>query len=174
MRHMGVVAMGVWLVSGCGGSAPPTVAVTGPVADRADLAGVWDGEYSSAATGRSGIMVFEFNEAGDEAAGEVVMVPQNRIPSAFRLGPEVEVMEQYSNFSQVLVIERLHIEGGTITGRLVPYEDPNCQCVVNTDFEGTVDGDAMTGTFTVRAPSGSVQRGRWSITRHEAPGHAHP
>ena len=173
MKELGVMAMGVLLAVGCGGAAPPTVAVTGSVVDRATLAGVWDGEYSSAATGRSGIMAFEFNSAGDEAAGEVVMVPHQQIPRSFRLGLDAEVMEQYSDFSQILVIERLHISDGALTGRLLPYEDPDCQCTVSTDFEGTVDGDTMTGTFTVKSSSGSVQRGRWSITRHDAPGHAH-
>ena len=173
MRYIGVAAVGVLLVSGCGGSAPPSVAVTGSAVDRAALAGVWDGEYSSAATGLSGTIAFEFNSEGDELAGDVIMVPQDRMPRSFLLGPDVEVLEQYSSFSEILQIERIHIEGGKLTGHLLPYEDPQCQCVVSTDFEGTIDGQTMTGTFTVRAASGSVQRGRWRISRHDAPEHVH-
>ncbi len=168
MRYADMV-LGALLVSGCGGAAPPSVAVTGSPVDRAALAGVWDGEYSSAATGRSGIIVFEFNSEGDELAGEVIMVPQDRMPRSFLLGPDVEVLEQYSSFSEILQIERVHVEGGKLTGRLLPYEDPNCQCVVSTDFEGTIDGDTITGTFTVKAASGSVRRGRWRISRHDLP-----
>ena len=51
-------------------------------------------------------------------------------------------------------------------GRLIPYRDPECDCLVITHFEGRLRGDTIEGTFTRRHVEGSeIQTGVWKVTR---------
>jgi hypothetical protein len=42
----------------------------------------------------------------------------------------------------------VHAAGGGVTGQLVPYRDPECDCQVATRFEGRIHGDTIEGTYT--------------------------
>jgi cytochrome c-type biogenesis protein CcsB len=71
-------AVGVLLLAvlfGACASAPAPVRLEASPADLQALAGEWEGEYHSAATGRSGSVVFKLVAGEDHAHGDVVMMP---------------------------------------------------------------------------------------------------
>ena len=149
-----------WLAA-CSSSKNPAPAV--PVAgnDASALAGRWEGEYSSEATGRSGSIVFELR-AGDRVAhGDVLMVPKGA-------AAPVAVADPLATMPQVLNINFVRASGGIVTGTMDPYRDPQCDCEVQTTFVGRVAGDTIEGTFTT-TPSGSapITTGRWKIARQK-------
>ncbi|HEX9610830.1 MAG TPA: hypothetical protein VF978_03000, partial [Gemmatimonadales bacterium] len=61
-------------LAACAASQTP-VPVIGAATDVEALAGAWVGEYSSAASGRSGSISFTLRAHGDSAFGDVVMIP---------------------------------------------------------------------------------------------------
>src|SRR5205814_1297055 len=58
----------------CGASRSP-VPLVGTSNDLSPLAGDWAGDYSSAASGRSGSISFTLRAATDSAFGDVTMIP---------------------------------------------------------------------------------------------------
>ena len=144
-----------WMAA-CSSSKNPAPAVPVAGSDASALAGRWEGEYSSEATGRSGSIVFEL-KAGDRVAhGDVLMVPK----AAERTADPLATMPQ------VLNINFVSASGGIVTGTMDPYRDPRCDCEVQTTFVGRVAGDTVEGTFTT-TPSGNapITTGRWKIAR---------
>lgn len=65
------------LLGACAAS-QASVPMVGTAGDVAALSGQWSGEYSSAASSRSGSISFTLRAAGDSATGDVVMVPTMR------------------------------------------------------------------------------------------------
>jgi hypothetical protein len=126
---------------------------------RDALVGEWHGEYESPSTKRAGSIVFFLVAGEDHAHGDVLMIPSGssepygRSPGsaervAARRGPEL------------LTIRFVHVENGLISGSLDPYWDPDCECEVQTSFEGELRGDRIIGTVT--ALSGRPGAGRWT------------
>ncbi len=158
------------LLAGCA-TTPPPVPIAGDPGGLEALAGKWEGEYSSAETGRSGSIVFELTTALDTARGEVVMIPRGRNgplrPVGYQHGSEPGDQEQYgiSRTPELLTIEFVRVEGGRVSGTLSPYLDPECGCPLHTTFDGQLDGDSIVGTFTSIHSLGHVQSGRWSMKR---------
>jgi hypothetical protein len=122
------------------------------------------GEYHSAATGRRGTIVFEFDR-GDVAHGDVLMMPE---------GASEPVQPSHADSAaetlrklQVLRIRLVEVSEGALTGVLDPYVDPNCQCEVGTSFNGMIRGNLIEGTFTSRAVAGGTPEvtGQWSVKR---------
>lgn len=148
---------------GCA-STPSTVAVTGNPSDRASLAGKWEGEYQSPATGRSGSIVFDLSPSGEAAHGDVVMIPAGygRALERFSAGP-TNVQSPAS--SQVLTIRLVQIGDGSVNGVLDAYRDPGCDCPVETTFSGRLNGDTIEGTFTTRGTQIAAQSGTWRVKR---------
>src|SRR5437588_10362709 len=60
----------------------PAVPLAGARSDIAALAGRWEGEYSSEATGRAGSIVFELKPGDRVARGDVLMVPEGALGPA--------------------------------------------------------------------------------------------
>ena len=143
----------------------PAVPVAGARSDISALAGRWEGEYHSEATGRSGSIVFELKPGDTVARGDVLMVPQgaNSPPSATKLPGTSETLR---TMPQVLSISFVSASGGVVKGTMDPYRDPDCDCEVQTTFVGRLSGNVIEGTFTT-SPSGAgpITTGRWSITR---------
>jgi hypothetical protein len=159
---IGVVAATFALA--CAGSRPAPVTVTGDPANVAPLVGRWQGDYASPSTGRSGSIVFTLANAGDAARGDVVMVDagSGRTLEPFdRAGANVQTGAR----SQVLTIRVVRVGDGTVTGVLDPYRDPACDCPVQTTFNGRLDGDTITGTFTTTGASTLSQSGTWRVRR---------
>jgi hypothetical protein len=144
--------------SGCKSSNPsPHVPVAG--SDVAALAGRWEGEYSSEATGRSGSIVFELKRGDRVAHGDVYMKPRD-------LAVESALPGASQPIPQILTINFVSASGGVLTGTMDPYLSPDCDCEVQTTFVGRLSGDTIEGTFTT-TPTGAaaITTGRWKMNR---------
>ena len=150
-------------------SKPTPVVVTGDAGDKASLAGKWTGEYSSPVTGRSGSIVFNLSPAGDAASGDVVMIPRGYGKALVPYGVGTALAGtpvQGAGTAQVLTIKLVRVSGGTLSGVLDAYRDPECDCPVETTFTGTLNGDAIDGTFSTRgSQSTTPQTGTWRVKR---------
>ncbi|HEY4671463.1 MAG TPA: hypothetical protein VIG78_05315 [Gemmatimonadaceae bacterium] len=151
---------------------PTPITVAGDPADRASLAGKWSGEYQSGSTARSGSIVFNLSPSGEAASGDVIMIPRGygKALEAYNqtstTGTSTITTTQNTNSSQVLTIKLVRVNGDTVSGVLDAYRDPECDCAVVTTFTGTLQGDAITGTYSTRGtPSNAPQTGTWRVKR---------
>lgn len=124
----------------CGGAAQQ-VEMKGADGELAQIAGDWEGSYTGTDSGRTGPVSFSLELGRHTADGTVLM------------GGETPLKIQF-----------VAVEGGQVSGKIAPYTDPRCSCEVETEFVGTVVGDAITGSFVTRV-QGQEQRGEWSVTR---------
>jgi hypothetical protein len=155
----------VALTAACA-SAPAEVRIEGAPTELSALAGDWEGEYSSEATGRLGSIVFKLVAGEDHAHGDVLMIPRGSSdPYRPRTGGEGPAP---ADASQLLTIRFVKAEGGKISGTLDPYWDPDCNCEVTTTFVGQVKGDTIEGTFTSERTAGRVF-GTWRVQRKTSP-----
>jgi len=141
------------LVTSCSSSNPaPPVPVAG--SELSSLSGKWTGEYSSEATVRTGSIVFEFKSGDKVGHGDVLMVPKG--------------VQDPSVIPQMLNINFVNAAGGVLRGTMDPYNDPSCNCEVQTTFVGRQTGDTIEGTFST-TPGGNapITTGRWKITRQK-------
>jgi hypothetical protein len=155
------------VLAGCAGRATP-VPVTGSAAGIAALAGEWRGSYETTGTrtGRGGSIFFRLAAERDTAFGEVVMVLR-AVGAPAIMVHDIDPWRDTPPGSQVLDIRFVRSDGGTVTGVLEPYHDPECACTVITRFTGMLAGDAIDGTFTsVQQDTGITTGGRWQVTRH--------
>ena len=163
LKHL-TLAAAVVLFMGCASSAPQHVTLAATPTDVVLLQGEWHGDYGSSNSGRHGSILFVLHGTADSAYGEVLMVPAGY--SAPRTA--VEASEQIRRpIQQVIAIAVVHAEGGTFTGRLEPYRDPECGCPLTTVFTGTLaESDVIRGTFTTTGPPGHLGgSGDWSVRR---------
>ena len=153
------------LVIGCSTTSAP-VPVEGT--NVAALAGHWEGEYESEATGRTGTIVFDLVAGEDHAHGDVVMIPRGAA-NAYRPAPRPTGEATGSAATaEVLSIRFVRAEGETVNGTLDAYWDPDCSCEVTTTFVGAMSGDRIVGTFTSMRTAGRVT-GTWRATRRPVP-----
>lgn len=120
------------------------VPVEGP--SVTELIGDWEGVYSSRETGRSGSILFRLHALADTAQGTVFMEsrpsdePANtgvvRVPESAR-----------TPAATPLFIRFVRVRDLEVRGILEPYRDPQCGCLLNTEFIGRIDGDVIEGTF---------------------------
>lgn len=164
-RSFRAAALPVFLAA-CAASQTP-VPVIGPAGDVAALAGEWVGEYSSAASGRSGSISFTLSAHGDSAFGDVVMIPAEwGRPLAPWRGETAGVLPPPARPQpEVLTINFVRVEGCCVSGTLAPYADPQTGARLVTAFTGQLTGNTIEGTYTTRLPSGDTQTGRWKVQR---------
>lgn len=148
-------------------STPAAVPIQATPAEISALAGHWEGEYSSKATGRLGSIVLDLIAGEDHAHGDVLMIPrgsnQPYRPARGSGGQSPGPGEA----TQLLKIRFIRAEGGRLSGTLDPYWDPDCNCEVTTMFVGEVRGDTVEGTFTSERTAGRVF-GTWHAKRKAA------
>src|SRR3954470_18737253 len=143
-----------------------SIGVTSSDFDLNPLVGEWRGDYSSAATGRSGTIAFTLRAGEGAASGNVVMIP--RADSLLTDEEREALTSTSSSATSVLKIRFVRKEAGTVNGTLDPYRDPDCSCQVTTTFQGAFrDARTIEGTFTTvpSSPGGSVTGGTWKATR---------
>lgn len=159
------------------GRAPAVPVIAASPGELTALVGKWAGEYSSAATGRRGSIVFALAAGRDTAAGDVVMMPVDgsgplrRAPrdpayaaAAAAAGGPARVVTPAP--SSALTIRFVRLAGDSVAGMLDPYESPDCACVLTTRFVGRVNGDRIEGTYETRgSPRNGPLTGRWRVTR---------
>jgi hypothetical protein len=171
VAHAALAALAILLgtvTHGCASAPAPAVPVTGSAQELAALAGTWEGEYSSDATGRRGSIRFTLRSATDSAFGDVVMLPAGAARPLVRASPGERAGAERAGATptEVLRIRFVRAANGRVTGSLDPSRAPNCDCTLTTTFSGELRGDVIEGTFVttgdVAAPR---QSGRWRVTR---------
>ena len=167
MRRTSLVILAGFLASTIGCIARSSaIGVTSSDFDVNPLVGEWRGEYSSAATGRTGTIAFTLRAGEGAASGNVVMIPR---ADSLLTDEEREALGSTSSSAKsVLKIHFVRKEGGSVNGTLDPYRDPDCGCPVTTTFQGMFrDARTIEGTFTTvpSTPGGSVTGGNWKATR---------
>ena len=161
-RASSIIALGFVASTIACASKPPEIAVTSSDFDLNPLLGEWHGQYKGSATGRSGTIAFTLRAGEANASGNVVMIPQSAGSDA------AAVDASQAAGRQVLTIHFVRKEGGSVTGTLDPYSDPECACRVNTTFQGTfTDARTIEGTYTTvpSKPGTGVTTGTWKVTR---------
>jgi len=129
---------------GCGGS-QKDVEMKGPESEISKVAGDWEGTYEGKESGRSGTAKFSL-QLGRHTADGVI----------------------YMGGDTPLKIQFVDVENGQIQGTIEPYTDPNCSCLVETSFLGTLEGDTISGMFSTKiGATGQIQTGTWSVTRKQ-------
>ena len=126
-----------------------SVHVKGETNDVVALSGDWEGQYQGIESGRAGTIEFSLGVGRHSADGQVLMYPDGswKEPTPLRI-----------TFVQV--------KHGTISGTIDPYMDPQCACEVQTEFTGTVQDDAIRGSFTTKVVGTKVQQsGNWQVER---------
>lgn len=144
----------------------PPVRLEATPADYEMLAGEWRGEYTSAALGRRGSIEFKLIAATNKASGDVVMVPQGAGQPYAQSDLEHQSQGRGPMDSQMLTIYFVRAEGGTISGTLDKYWDPDRNCDAFTVFRGRLQDRAIEGTFRTTWDCGTGEAtGDWKVTR---------
>ncbi len=149
----------VFLASGPGCSSnPQPISVVGERDDINLLVGTWRGHYEADDNSRSGVIEFQLARDSDTASGSVIMYAgDDRAPTASPEG---------ASMSHRLAIRFIQLGKGFVSGRLDPYEDPDCRCVIETLFEGRLTGDVIEGGYSSRGVYEPFTRtGKWKVTR---------
>ena len=158
-RFIVVLALGSSLsATGCASNSPPETEMSSSDFDLNPLVGEWHGEYTNPEAGRTGTIAFTLRAGESSASGKVVMIP----------GKADSLASAAAMARSVINIKFMRKEGNKVTGTLDPYRDPQCDCTVTTNFEGTfTDARTIEGTFTT-VPSrtgANVTGGKWKVTR---------
>ena len=154
-------------LAACAAPSPP-VPVVGAPPDVAQLAGEWEGQYSSVETGRSGSIFFHIAAGTDSSHGDVLMDPAV-IGLRRSAGDPAAVGQPAVRPGQAIGITFVRVAGGRVSGRLDPYTDPDCTCPLYTTFEGALKGDTLSGTYSSHHETGGyTQRGDWRVVRKKA------
>ncbi len=146
-------------------SVAPNVPVRGDSRSVRALVGSWEGVYSSAVTGRSGIISFQLRAETDTAQGEVFMIPRSD-REQFNMPPD-DVANRRTAPASLLTIRFVRAANDELTGVLDPYPDPVCACTLTTRFVGRLRGEEIKGTFTSTG-SGifhGITDGVWSVRK---------
>jgi hypothetical protein len=125
------------------------------------LNGNWVGEYSSAATGRSGSIVFALTGDQKSASGDVVMYP-----TIVTVPADAVTSARASHAADVLTINIVRATDDVVTGKLDAYRDPATGATLTTTFTGRMAGDTIEGTYeSLSSGSTTPQRGKWRVKR---------
>ena len=150
------------LAAGCA-SAPIAVPVVGSNRAIGSLAGEWSGDYHGRESGRNGSISFRL-QAGDTVAfGDVLMIPRDRE----RSGTVGERPVVAARMPALLTISFVRVADDAVSGMIEPYVDPDCDCMVITEFLGSrTSANELRGTFITRVVGGvGISSGRWSVKR---------
>jgi hypothetical protein len=139
--------LAVTLATGCASSLT-TIPVKGKDTEVFRMRGEWLGEYTNDAAGRTGALRFNLRAGRQTADGEITM-------------------KLASGESRTLKVAYLKVDGDQLHGKVDQYMDPDCKCTVEAEFSGTVEGDSVDGTFTVKlVASGQELPGSWHAERN--------
>jgi hypothetical protein len=141
---------------------PPPIPVMGVSEHVSALAGTWSGEYASEASGRSGSIRFSLAAGSDTAYGDVLMLPWR----TRRTRAQTEINTRPMPDPRTFYIAFVQARGDSVYGFLDPYEDPECSCVLVTQFRGRLLGDRIEGGYrTLNMRSRETTEGTWSVRR---------
>lgn len=143
---------------------PEPVPMIGSSGDLERLAGSWEGEYIGRESQRIGIISFTITAHGDSAFGHVLLTEDGQQRN-YAPAHDAEAHLRHAPSEKLLHIAFVQVRGGRVRGEIEPYIAPDCQCVAITVFNGTLEGDRITGTFTTRREWGSEQGGTWAVRK---------
>ena len=154
-------------LAGCA-SVPSTTPISGNPAAIDQLAGEWEGVYTSEETGRSGSIAFVLRAGSDTARGDVVMMPRHALDAS---GSSERYPRATGATAELLTIRFVFVSDGEVRGVLDPYRDPDCGCTLTTTFRGMVQGDVIEGSFVSEGEGMHhlPARGRWRVVRTASP-----
>ena len=160
IRWLAAASLAMTTLVSCATTLPP-VAVIANRSDAVNLAGTWQGEYSSAETRRFGKIQFFLSADPDSAAGEVLMFPSRAMPSTAGSSRAAVGAQE----PQHLSIRMILAAGDSVMGMLSPYEDYDGSTLL-TRFEGTLKNDTMKGRYMTRnLRTEEITDGEWSMRR---------
>ena len=165
MKRASVIALAALAITtiGCA-RRTPSIELASSDFDLDPLVGQWRGTYSSIQTGRTGTIAFTLRAGESAASGNVVMLPK---PDSLLTPEEREMMANVPERT-VLKIHFVRKQGGSVSGGLDPYRDPECACTVTTTFQGSFTNAAtIEGVYTTvpTQPGSNVTVGKWSVMR---------
>ncbi len=137
-----VVLVVVLAAAGC--SKLASVPLRGSEAEVVNVAGQWRGAFIHAEKRMQAIIDMRFH-VGLHTAGARV-----RLLGASPDGRPVELKVEYLR----LIDEKL-------VGRLAPYRDPQCDCMLKTEFDADVSDGVMVGNYTMRDGWRTHRKGIW-------------
>lgn len=130
------------------------------------LTGIWEGEFRSVETGRNGTITFNLAANADTASGGVTMLTRPSDVRRLATGDPSGVQQQ--PLARTLFITFVQAENDLVSGKLDPYQDPDCDCILNTVFEGRLEGNRIEGTYTSRSQAtGLFVKGTWYVERRK-------
>ena len=131
------------------------------------LQGTWEGEYVNPDGGVLASISFRLDTDAEAATGDVLVLRRWN-PDALHAGTGVGSL-QGPPAPLLLQIEFVRCQAGTVRGRLEPYRDPGCDCMVYTEFQGVVEEDRIQGRFRMWPSDGNrgtpLQEGSWQMIR---------
>lgn len=148
-------------------SPAPVIPTGGEKESLKALVGRWEGTYVNPGNGRTGTIVLDFSSGGKEAHGDILMIP----PDSTARKPSAE--ETLRSMPQVYEINFIDAAGRGLTGTVGPYEDPTFHCSAHSEFQGTLQGDTIAGTFRTECidpqgkpdPKAPATTGTWTVSR---------
>jgi len=165
------VLLGAPMLAGLFGCASlaPQFPVDGTRGDLERLSGDWQGEYvGDRDHGRHGSIAFRLIAGEEHAHGTVLMIPagSDRPYQAYHGDEFGRLTQRPERSSRLLEIQFVNAAGGSVTGVLAPYWDPDHQTRASATFRGQLTDDTIEGSFTTTYANGSpLTRGRWSVRR---------
>lgn len=166
LRTLPVVLLTTLLAAGCAIQQSPVPLQGSPEAIR-QLEGGWEGEYMSPDGGVLASISFNLDSEAGTATGDVLVL-RRWDPSGLDAGTGVGALTGPPP-PLLLQIEFVRCQAGTLRGRLEPYRDPGCDCMVYTEFQGVLEGDRIRGSFRMWPSAGDrgvpLQEGSWQMIR---------
>ncbi len=131
------------------------------------LAGEWRGEYTMTGHDRRGLIAFRLNAAEQQAAGDVLMIPEHAAwPYEPMSHSDPRAPFQTERTSQLLTIRFVSADRGMLRGTMAPYWDPDRECQAWVSFLGSIDGNTIAGSFVSVCEDGvRTLNGRWKVER---------
>ena len=149
---------------------PPAVPVQGADSEVSAFSGEWVGRYSSKATGRHGTIRFNLPEHADTGYGEVEITfsPSLHLSRETQSAdPKADPDELSPQPCTAIGITVIRIEHDSVRGTMTPYWDPDCECRAHTVFDGKLQRNRITGSFSTRRESSDrpIVSGEWRAER---------
>ena len=165
LTRLSSLTLATLLGAGCTYLSPVKLDAT--PADLEVLVGEWRGEYESQALGRSGSIEFKLLAGEAEAHGNVLMIPKGASqPYGPSYGSDPSDQQPDPFRSRALTIRFVRSYGGSISGDLDPYWDPDSNCLAHSMFRGRLEVGKMEGTFITHLEcNGAEATGTWKMTR---------
>jgi hypothetical protein len=167
MHRLSASVLIALLAAACSSSAPkepesaaPSFPLEADPASLQMLDGRWEGQYYNETAKRGGTIVLEFSGKRATGNGDVLLIPKGSTEALKPSRPPTEE-ETLKQMPRITSIQFVKAEAGSLSGKMDPFIDPDCNCEVMATFYGKVTGDTIEGTFRTSAPG----EGTWKAKK---------